>query len=215
MKNLNSRKIIAVLCLLPLAFAANAQNETEKTDEPDTRFFKKERVFVGASIGLGFSSGIFNVGANPEVGYSIANWLDAGISTNINYASSRADYYNNFIRQRSTTYGGGVFVRVFPLRGFFLQMLPEYNWRSSTYKQGTSPEFKYKEEAPSLLAGVGYGSRNIGTSGFFTTIMFDLGNNSSSPYINTAYDQNGNLYKSKLPIIRSGFNIYLGSGRKR
>ena len=77
------------------------------------------------------------------------------------------------------------------------------------------PEEKYREEAPSFLAGIGYGGRVIGQSGFFTVLMFDLGNNTSSPYINSGIDNYGNIQRSRLPILRTGFNVYLGPKRRK
>ncbi|HEX8334166.1 MAG TPA: hypothetical protein VF622_16210 [Segetibacter sp.] len=195
------KKIIIAFCLLVVGSASIAQETLEDTTEQ--RGFRRDNIFIGGSIGFGLGTGTFNVGANPEVGYSIANWLDAGISTNINYFSLRAQY-NSGLRQRSTTYGGGVFTRIYPLRGFFIQAQPEYNWIKTTLKDMSfsgGQEYKFNEEAPSLLVGVGYGRRAIGASNFFTAIMIDLGNNRSSPYI----DADG----AKLPIIRSGFNVYL------
>ncbi len=179
-------------------------------DEDEGGKFRKDNIFLGGSIGLGLGgwNGGFNIGANPEIGYSVAKWLDAGISTNINYFSFRAEV-NNGIRQRSTNYGAGVFARVYPIRGFFIQALPEYNWLNTNLKNmqfgGSGETIKIKNQAPSLLMGVGYGSREIGRSSFFTVIMFDVGNNPASPYIDS--------YGSKLPILRTGFNIYLGPKR--
>ncbi len=201
------KKFITLVCLMAAGISTIAQETTE--EETVKKGFKQENIFIGGSIAFGIGTGTFSVGANPEVGYSIANWLDAGISTNINYYALRAEY-NSGYRQRSTTYGAGVFTRIYPLRGFFIQALPEYNWintkvKDMTFAQGQ--EFKFKQEAPSLLLGVGYGRRAVGGSNFFTAIMIDAGNNTSSPYI----DQNG----AKLPIIRTGFNFYLRPKRER
>jgi uncharacterized membrane protein YedE/YeeE len=201
------KRIIVTALLVASMFRATAQDETD--DEPVKKGFRRDNIFIGGSVGFGLGTGTFNLGANPEVGYSIANWLDAGVSTNINYFSLRAQY-NNGLRQRSTTYGAGVFTRIYPLRGFFIQALPEYNWIKTTLKDVSfsgGQEYKFKEEAPSLLLGVGYGRRAIGASNFFTSISVDVGNNRSSPYI----DVDG----AKLPIIRSGFNIYLRPKNQR
>ncbi|TDH27864.1 hypothetical protein EXU57_05200 [Segetibacter sp. 3557_3] len=207
------KKLLTLLAVIMVCSPAFSQGEYIE-DEP--RGFKKERVFIGASLGLGLGSGVFNVGANPEVGYSITNWLDAGLSTNFNYTTIRPEY-NFGYRQRSTTYGGGVFVRVHAFRGFFLQALPEYNRRTirNRFVQAGGPDDRYKLEAPSFLAGVGYGGRVIGQSGFFTVLMFDLANNSNSPYINSYVDNNGNAIRSRLPVLRTGFNVYLGPKRRR
>lgn len=197
------KKIIVSLLFAASAVTCFAQ-DTNNEDE-DKGKFKKENIFIGGSIGLSIGgwSGGFNVGANPEIGYSVAQWLDAGISTNFNYFSFKAEN-NNGLRQRSTTLGGGVFARIHPIRNFFLQVLPEYNRINTTITDiSTTPnsEYKYRQEAPSLLAGIGYGQRVIGGSSFFTVLMFDLGNNLQSPYL----DSDGR----KLPILRTGFNFYL------
>ncbi len=154
----------------------------------NTHRFRKDNIFLGGGLGLSLGgwSGGFNVGANPEVGYTIAPWLDAGISTNINYYSYRAEV-NYGIRQRSLNYGGGIFARLYPYRGFFVQVLPEYNFINTSLKDfnyGTDgSEYKIHQEAPSLLLGAGYSTRMIGQSNFYTVIMFDAGNNPNSPYI--------------------------------
>src|SRR5688572_19329870 len=98
------KRIIVTALLITSFLGVTAQETTE--DEPAKKGFRRDNIFVGGSIAFGLGSGTFSVGANPEVGYSIANWLDAGISTNINYYSLRAEY-NNGYRQRSTTYGAG------------------------------------------------------------------------------------------------------------
>lgn len=201
------KKTLVSFALFAITTASFAQDEEGES----TGGFKKENIFVGGGIGLGLGgwSGGFNIGANPEIGYSVARWLDVGISTNLNYFSYRAEV-NNGIRQRSFNYGGGVFARVYPFGGFFLQALPEYNRINTNLKAmyvgGQGETYKIHQEAPSLLLGVGYGTRAIGQSNFFTVIMFDVGDNASSPYIDS--------YKSKLPILRTGFNIYLRPKRQ-
>jgi hypothetical protein len=202
------KKVALLICAVALITSSFAQSE-EASDKKGG--FKKENIFVGGGLGLGIGgwSGGFNVGATPEVGYSVARMLDAGISTNINYYSFRAEV-NGGIRQRSTNYGGGVFLRFFPVKSFFIQALPEYNWTNTTLHDQragvTTPDYKIKQEAPSLLLGVGYGTRFIGESNFYTILMFDAGNNPNSPYVDS--------YGSKLPILRAAFNIYLHPKRR-
>lgn len=202
------RKILLGLCLFAVATTCFAQDEKDEMKGK----FRRDNIFIGGGIGLGLGgwSGGFNIGANPEIGYSIANWLDAGISTNVNYFSFRAEV-NNGWRQRSFNYGGGIFARVYPFNGFFLQALPEYYWINTNLRDenfgSANNTIKIRQEAPSLLLGAGYGSRNIGQSNFFTVIMFDVGSNSSSPYIDS--------YNARLPILRTGFNIYLRPKRQK
>jgi hypothetical protein len=190
--------------MLALSVSSFAQDEDESSHK-----FRKDNIFLGGSIGLGLGNGGFSAGANPEVGYSVAKWLDAGLSTNFNYFSYRAEY-NAGIRQRSFNYGGGVFARFFVFSGFFLQVLPEYNWTKTNFKDlspgSVGNEYHLRREAPSLLLGAGYGSRMIGNTNFFTVLMIDAGTNTDSPYIG--------YLGSKQPILRTGFNFYLRSKRK-
>jgi len=198
------KKIVTALSLLAISLSSFAQ--LEKGEEDMKGKFRQDNIFIGGSIGLSIGGGYgggFQVGGNPEVGYTIANWLDAGISGNINYFSSKAE--NNYgERLRSTTTGGGAFVRIHPIRNVFLQAQPEYNWITTkvrNYNYNPAIDTKYKQEAPSLLLGVGYGTRVVGASSFFTVLMFDVGNNLASPYITADH--------SRLPILRSGFTVYL------
>jgi hypothetical protein len=189
----------AVLCVSLSSFAQ--QDGDEKSHK-----FRRDNIFIGGAIGLGLSSGGFSAGANPEVGYSIAEWIDAGISTNLNYYSYSAEY-NYGIRQRSFNYGAGVFVRLFPIRNLFVQVLPEYNILDTHFKDiASGTQWKEKQEAPSLLLGIGYASREIGRSSFYTVLMFDVGDNVNSPYIGTLH--------TKYPILRTGFNFYLHPKRR-
>ncbi|MDQ6815168.1 MAG: hypothetical protein M3040_15640, partial [Bacteroidota bacterium] len=86
--------VLTMLCLSASVFAQDDQDEK-------THKFRRDNIFIGGAIGLGLSSGGFSAGANPEIGYSITNWLDAGISTNFNYYSYSAEYNINGTRQRS------------------------------------------------------------------------------------------------------------------
>lgn len=166
--------------------------------------FKKENIFIGSALNLGFSSGIFQLGANPEIGYSIANWLDAGISTNINYTSFRYPGYSD----RMFNYGAGSFVRIWPARFLFLSALPEYNWITVTTKYTNgNPSFKRKFNAGSMLLGAGYGTRIVGRSYSYFAIMFDAMKNVNSPYRDAE--------NRAMPIVRAGFAVYLKSHNRR
>lgn len=195
--------------LLMLMLAFSKLVFSQRNDEKD-HSFKRENIFMGGSVGLGLGNGSFSAGCNPEIGYSIAKWLDAGLIFNVNYYSFTAEA-NNGIRQRSFNYGGGMFVRIYPVDGFFIAAIPEYNIIKTKLKDiayyGTGDEVKLSQEAPSLLLGIGYGGREIGEEGFYTMLAFDAGNNTNSPYI-------GSL-GSKLPILRAGFNIYLHKKKKK
>lgn len=165
--------------------------------------FKKENIFIGTALNLGFSSGVFQIGANPEIGYSITKWLDAGIGTNINYTSFR---YTGF-SDRVFNYGGGTFIRIWPVRFLFITGQPEYNWITITTKfTNGSPSVKEKFSGGSLLLGAGYGNRIVGQAYSYFAIMFDALTDDNSPYRDSE--------NRALPVIRAGFAVYLGRGRR-
>ena len=172
--------------------------------------FKKEHVFIGGNVGLGFDSYSFNAGISPEIGYSVASWLDAGVLVNLNYTSVRADpYYNDNYRQRSFNYGTGVFLRAYPLPFLFFQVSPEYNWIKYTVTNfNASPHLSYSAtaNAPSLLLGIGYGQRMVGRNNMHLALMIDVLDNPQSPY----RDNNNRM----IPVLKAGFDFYLHPKRK-
>ena len=170
-----------------------AQEEEEKGG------WKKDHLFIGTTINLGFSNG-FIIGLNPEIGYSINKVIDAGIATNFTYVTQRSQVSNSALRYLAI--GGGPFVRIWPLRSIFIGGQYEYNKITITEKTNGVITDKFKTNASSILVGAGYGTRMIGQSQFYTSIMIDALNDVNSPY----RDSFGRV----LPVFRTGFIIYLG-----
>jgi hypothetical protein len=202
------KKYILLVVMISCTLYTFAQKQNEESSG-----FKWNNVFVGGSIALGFGTGgtdggsSFVIGANPEIGYSLAEWVDAGLAFNVVSSTYKyTDYATNLrIKQTSFNYGAGAFVRLHVIRNFFLQAQPELNWisyKSQLLDQPGIPAQKQTVNAGSFLVGAGYGQRIIGQSSFFTVLMFDLGTERYSPY------RDG--YGAAVPVIRGGFNIYLG-----
>jgi hypothetical protein len=191
---MNSKFLSLLFFVSVISLPAVSQKEDEKK-----RGWKPDHLFVGTGLNLGFSNG-FIVGLNPEVGYSINEFLDAGIATNLTYVTQRSQFAN--MSARYLAMGAGPFVRIWPARMIFIG--GQYEFNDITYKEVTNGNTTYKEKtnANSLLVGLGYGSRMIGESQFFTSIMVDVLNDENSPY----RDQ----YERVLPVFRTGFIFYLG-----
>lgn len=197
--------LVAVISISNVFAQRNSAPATYTSDEGN-KGFKKENIFIGSGLTLGFSSGSFNVGANPEIGYSIAQWLDAGISFNINYFSLSGDY-NFGNSQKAFNYGGGPFMRIYPVPFLFIEGEYEHNWIDYTTKLQNGTTIKNNSTSSSFLAGIGYSQRIIGQTNFYTALMLDLGNDIHSPYIDS--------YGSAYPFVRIGFNFYLRPSRKK
>lgn len=196
--------VLSFLFIVATFITFSQEEDTPKRPSKDeeTGHFRRENIYIGGGVGLGFSSNTFgnnfNFGVTPEVGYSLTNWLDMGVSINLNYYSyNYSDGLGGITKQRSFNYGGGVYLRAYPLQEFFVQVLPEYNF-ISTKLTNTS----------NYLVGVGYGRRIVGQSGFYTALMIDLGQDPSSPYRQISIDANSSSTFA-IPVIRAGFTVYL------
>lgn len=189
--------------LISTCFSGFAQ--MEKPEEPVG--FDRNRVFIGSSLNLGLSNRFFNVGLNPTIGYSLNHWVDVGVAMNFNYYSQSASVFNSF-KYKNFNYGGGAFLRVWPVSFLHLQIQPEYNWISSTRTDPISGQTtKLQLQAPSMLAGIGYGTREIGRQLSYLTIMIDLNQAVNSPY-------RDGIAGDPQPIFRGGFGFYLNSKKK-
>jgi hypothetical protein len=188
-----------ILSLLLLAGISNVLFAQKEKEEEEKGGWKSDHLFLGTGLNLGFSNG-FIIGLNPEVGYSINKFIDAGIATNLTYITQRSLYANSSIRYLAV--GGGPFVRIWPVNMIFVGGQYEYNSISESQKTDGVITGKFKAKANSLLLGLGYGSRTIGQSQFYTSIMIDALNDINSPY----RDQYGRV----LPVFRTGFIFYLG-----
>jgi hypothetical protein len=206
-----------------IAFLFSSLGSFAQYADEEEKGFKKENIYFGGSIiaNAGGWNNSFVIGINPEVGYSITRWLDAGIMLNTTYSAGRfteRDVATGTlfdVRSRNFNYGGGVYLRIHPFNGFFIQAQPEFNCiRVNQRVMNISglPDYKETFSAASTLAGIGWGQRIVGQSSFYTCIMVDLLNNKNTPY--GYVNEFGNLVK--LPVFRAGFTIYLKpSGGKR
>ncbi len=209
------RIAIACFCLMIISMEGMAQyhraprvNTYSDEDVSEGKGFKKDHIFIGGTLNLGFSGYVFNVGGAPEIGYSFNKWFDVGLLANINYTSERADpegYYNDNTRTRIYNYGVGAFGRFYPLPFLFVQVEPEYNWTKYTQKDFNNGALEipsYNTQATSLLLGIGYGQRFVGHSSFYIAIMFDALTNYGSPYRDP-------YSGAALPVLKAGFDFYL------
>lgn len=188
-----------------LQLAAQKENE-EKAKVPF-----KENLFTGGTISLAFYNNTFLIGGNPVFGYSITNWADLGIVVNYNYTSYR-DYKNIFNdKLRQSVYGGGVFVKLYPVRFLFAQVQVEHNEIKQKYIPNFGATQTYKIDAGSFLVGGGYTSGRQGRGGepfFYLAVLFDVSDNVNSPYTDA--------YGRTIPIVRGGIQVPLfqGGGKK-
>ena len=205
------KKIILLTLVTLSTFVARSQDEKKG--------FEKERLFTGGSVTLSFFNGQTLLGANPMLGYTLADWIDAGIAVNFLYNGSR-DYFQYDDKIRQFVYGPGVFTRLYPVKFLFVQGQFEHNF--STLKYTPAPGSSYQAEkqtdgANSLLLGAGLAQgREPGSNTFFyISLLFDVLKNKNSPYVNVSYNPDNPSAQrvDMVPIIRAGVNIGLFQGR--
>lgn len=198
-----------ILLLLFITSSVVSQAQDNRDDE--SKGFQKERLFTGGSVNVGFSSYQTILGITPQFGYSITDWLDAGITLNVNYSSIR-DYSVPRDKLRQTVYGPGAFLRVFPIRFLFASAQYEYNMINLKYIPAPNSGYsgdKYSLNANSFLVGGGYaGGRQKGNNTYYYfSVSWDILGDENSPYV----DQ----YGRSNPVIRAGYNIGLFQNRDR
>ena len=183
--------------------------------------FEKERLFTGGSVTLSFFNGQTLLGANPMLGYTLADWIDGGIAFNFLYNGSR-DYYQFNDKIRQTVYGPGVFTRLYPVKFLFVQGQIEHNF--TTLKYIPAPGSSYQRDrvttgTNSLLLGAGLAQgREPGSNTFFyISLLFDVLKNMNSPYVNVSYNPDNPAAQriDMVPVIRAGASIGLFQGRNR
>ncbi len=221
------KKAIIVLLLLPGFYSSMAQDERDPKEEKEGGF-KKENLFTGGGLNVSFSNYSMLLGASPVFGYSINKWLDAGVGLNFSYYTNRhvvyeildfngrptGQYIVSDDKQRQTTLGPLVFVRVYPVKFLFIHVQGEQNFitQKLIFDNG-NPSSKASISAPSLLLGAGYasGREGIGDFSYYISLMFDVVRNKNSPYVEETASGNINV----LPIIRAGIQIPLFQGRRK
>ncbi|MEO6949224.1 MAG: hypothetical protein ABI123_06320 [Ginsengibacter sp.] len=205
-------KKIFLLLLFPICFQVSAQtnlpsSSRNSSKEAINKGFQKDKLFTGGTINVGFGNGTTSLGISPQLGYSVTDWLDAGITVNVNYISQR-DNPNALDKLRQTTYGPGAFARLFPVEFLFATVAGEYNTTRLKFIPGNgTPTSVYSVSAPSFLVGGGYaGGRQKGSNSYYyLSVMWDLAGDVNSPYVDA--------YGRSNPIIRAGYNIGLFQGR--
>jgi len=206
---MRSKLIVFVFITSVISLNTRAQYQEEKEKIPF-----KQNLFTGGSISLAFYSNTFLVGGSPVLGYSITNWADVGIVINYNYTVYR-DFQAFDDRLKQNNFGGGPFVKLYPLRFIFAQAQYEYNFLKVKYIPPPNsgwPEEKDELEAKSFLVGGGYTTGRMGRGGgphYYVAVLFDILHEPGSPYTDA--------YGRTIPIIRGGVQIPLfqGGGRNQ
>lgn len=90
---------------------------------------------VGGGIGFGFSTGLISIGVSPQVSYIFKRIVEPGVSIRYEFTKDRI-----LIPERTWhTYGGSLFVRVFPIKQLFFLVEGELintGWKQAGLSSG-------------------------------------------------------------------------------
>lgn len=180
-----------LICFFFLVTVQLAHAQYYKTDTLTHKGFDPSRLVLGGSLGLVFGD-YTNVDISPLVGYRFSDYIAAGININAQYGQYKSrDYYtgDTYQRDKYTIFGGGVWGRVYPLPMLFVHIQPEYNFvtqSSTVYLDNNEKQsFKTNYGVPSLLLGVGYTQSVGGRVGIGISVLYDVLQDSRSPYQNS------------------------------
>jgi len=201
-------KAFILLTAFTLSLNFSFAQEKQEEEKPEKkRGFKKENLFTGGGVNLGFGSGATTLGISPYFGYSLNRFVDVAASIGYNYTSQR-DYVEYGDKARQSVFSPGVFTRIFPVKFLFAHAQYEHNFIRFKYlpaSNGSYQPFTEKYNVGSLLVGPGYANgRGDGKSFYYISVLWDLLKDEKSPYV----DGLGR----PTPIIRAGFNIALFQG---
>jgi hypothetical protein len=166
--------------------------KTDTARSAPVRGFDPSRLILGGSVGAVFGD-YTNVNISPLAGYRFNNYIAAGVNLNAQYGQTRYRDYSDRTTQRDqyTIIGGGVWGRVYPIPQLFAHVQPEYNSISqkTTYyfdAAGNPKPTSYRTNytVPSLLLGAGYTQGFGSRVGFSFAILYDVLQDSRSPYNN-------------------------------
>jgi hypothetical protein len=200
----------SLFLLLFIFTAVLAQDEGEG-------FFKKENLFTGGGLTLNFSNNNTVLGVNPHFGYSLGRFVDVAASFNYIYASQRDNIVSGD-KLRQSIFAPGMFVRLFPLKFLFAHAQYEHSFIRQRYIPMAGSGFveeKSSQQANSFLFGGGYcGGRGTGGVYYYFSVLWDIGRDSTSPYLDRIPDLQGGYILRSFPIYRAGVTIPIFQGRK-
>jgi hypothetical protein len=137
---------------------------------------------VGGGIGFGFSTGFISIGISPQVSYIFKRIVEPGVALRYQFSRDRLP----IPEVTWHTYGGSLFVRVFPIPQFFIIVEGEIintGWKQAGFTSG-------RRNYGNLLLGGGF-VIGVGKGAFMATSL-------KIPVFRNAF------YPDAFPIISIG-----------
>ena len=130
--------------------------------EPDKPEEPLGHLRVGGGIGFGFSTGFISIGISPQVSYIFKRIVEPGVALRYQYSKDSRPVQDITWH----TYGGSLFVRVFPIQQFFIIVEGEIintGWKQAGFTSG-------RRTYGNLLLGGGF-VIGVGKGAFIATSL--------------------------------------------
>jgi hypothetical protein len=149
------------------------QVQPPKAEKKEKKQSGAKKMFFGGSLGFSFGS-VTSIRIYPLVGYKLTPKLSVGVKAL--YEFNSYDYYG--VTQKYNNYGGSLFARFRFIPQAYLHA--EYSYVN--YELSGFNNEKYRVGVPFVFLGAGF-SQRIGKSSYaYAEILFDVLNDSNSPY---------------------------------
>lgn len=130
------------------------------TIQGQNRQFNPDKLIFGGDIGFGISSGYWNVGLSPQVGYKLTEKFHVGAGITYIYGQSRDNTYS---KQTDNSIGLNLFAHYYPWKKLVLRVKPEimltrYNVKYYIESETDSYWQKYSANkfVPAVVVGGGF-----------------------------------------------------------
>lgn len=157
--------------------------------------FDPSRLVFGGGFVASFGTGYSNFGLSPVVGYHFNDRITAGVGLGYEYLKNTIQFYNlntglyDNYPVKANIYYPSVWARVNIIQNIFMDANFEYNMlRYSQYyydNNGLPASGTFSVNVPCLLIGAGYKSSLGGRAYMFAEVLYDVLQNSNSPYYGT------------------------------
>jgi hypothetical protein len=183
-------------------YTSSGRNANAKKHKKQQGFDPSRLVFGGGFV-ANFGSGYSDFGLSPIVGYRFNDRITAGVGFGYEYMKSSIQFYNMNTGQydlyptAANIYTPSLWARVNIMRNIFADANFEYNMlRFNEYyydTNGLPASGTFNVNVPCLLIGAGIKQSLGGRAYMFAEVLYDVLQNTNSPYFGTIIPRIGFL----------------------
>ncbi len=167
------RYVIAFLIIVSVQLMYAQETTYEETSQNKQEKSFSDKIYYGGNIGLALGSYTM-IGVYPLVGYKVTPSLSTGLKVGYEYISDKR-YSSN---HTTSNYGASIFARYRIIQPLYVHL----EYAGMNYELYNQLGESNRRWVPFLLAGAGYSQHLGGRTWLVAQILFDVLQNSNSPY---------------------------------